>query len=61
MPDVKKQLARHDVILKTGSERGALEEAPAVYKNIDEVAHVSDALGLGKLVARVKPLAVVKG
>ena len=61
MPDVKKQLAHHDVILKTGSERGALEEAPAVYKNIDEVARVSDALGLGKLVARVKPLAVVKG
>lgn len=61
IPDVKKQLAQHDVLLKTGSERGALEEAPAVYKNIDEVARVSNALGLGKLVARVKPLAVVKG
>lgn len=59
--NVKKELARHDVLLKAGSDKGALEEAPAVYKNIDEVARVSDALGIGKLVARLKPLAVVKG
>lgn len=59
--NVKKELARHDVLLKAGSTKGALEEAPAVYKNIDEVARVSNVLGIGRLVARLKPLAVVKG
>jgi tRNA-splicing ligase RtcB len=38
-----------------------VEEAPEAYKDIDEVARVSDALRLGKLVARLKPLAVLKG
>lgn len=61
LKEVKKQLATHDVLLRTGSEKGTLEEAPAVYKNIDEVARVSDALGIGNLVARLKPVAVVKG
>lgn len=61
LTDVKKQLDQHDVLLKSGSAKGILEEAPEVYKNIDEVARVSDQLGIGKLVARLKPLAVVKG
>lgn len=58
---VQKQLRDHDVVLKTASTKGAVEEAPAVYKDIDEVARVSDVLGLGSLVARLKPLAVIKG
>ncbi|MCX6750295.1 MAG: RtcB family protein [Candidatus Pacearchaeota archaeon] len=32
-----------------------------VYKDIDEVAKVSDKVGLAKLVVRLKPLAVMKG
>ena len=31
------------------------------YKDIDEVVRVSDKVGIGKLVARVVPLAVMKG
>ncbi|MCK5183561.1 MAG: RtcB family protein, partial [Candidatus Heimdallarchaeota archaeon] len=37
------------------------EEAPGVYKDIDSVAEVSDNLGIGKRVVRLKPIAVVKG
>ncbi|GAG14081.1 unnamed protein product, partial [marine sediment metagenome] len=31
------------------------------YKNVDEVVKVSHHLGIGKLVARVVPVAVMKG
>ena len=38
-----------------------VEEAPEVYKDIDEVVRVSHEAGIGNLVARVVPLAVMKG
>lgn len=59
--DVKKSLDAQDVAFLSGSKKGMIEEAPQVYKDIDEVARVSNELGLGKLVARMKPVAVVKG
>ncbi len=37
------------------------EEAPQAYKDIDEVIHVVAELGLAKIVARMVPLAVLKG
>jgi len=58
---VKAELSNHDVMIKAGSRKGMLEEAPEAYKDIDEVAKVSHDLGIGQLVARLKPLAVVKG
>jgi len=58
---LKKEMEAHDVIFRAGSIRGLLEEAPEAYKNIDEVAKVSHELGIGNLVARLKPLAVMKG
>ena len=58
---LKKELQEHDVMLKTASMRGALEEAPEAYKDVNEVVRVSHELGIGNIVARLKPLAVVKG
>jgi tRNA-splicing ligase RtcB (3'-phosphate/5'-hydroxy nucleic acid ligase) len=58
---LKKQLESKDIIFRAGSMRGLLEEAPEVYKDIDEVARVSHELGIGNLVAKMKPLAVMKG
>ncbi|MEK6927270.1 MAG: RtcB family protein [Nanoarchaeota archaeon] len=58
---LEKEMSDKDVLMRVGSMRGALEEAPEVYKDIDEVVRVSDELGIGQLVARLKPLAVVKG
>ncbi len=37
------------------------EEAPQAYKDIDEVIHVVAELGLAKIIARMVPLAVLKG
>jgi tRNA-splicing ligase RtcB len=45
------------------AESGATiaEEAPGVYKDVDEVVRVSDALGIGDRVARTFPVCNVKG
>ncbi len=59
--DVKKELERAGVVIKSGSIKGIVEEAPEAYKDVDEVVRVSDELGLGKKVARLKPIAVMKG
>jgi tRNA-splicing ligase RtcB (3'-phosphate/5'-hydroxy nucleic acid ligase) len=59
--DVKKKLNKLGIEVESGSIRGLSEEAPEAYKDIDEVIEVSDKLGLAKKVARLKPLAVIKG
>ncbi len=59
--DVKKALNDKDIEIEAGSWKGVAEEAPEVYKDIDEVIRVSDGAGLAKKVARLKPLAVIKG
>jgi len=59
--DIKNQLEKQGIELKANSWKSIAEEAPQVYKDIDEVVKVSNELGIGKLVARVRPLAVMKG
>ncbi len=55
------ELRKKGIIVKGHSHLGVAEEAPGAYKDIDEVVKVSDKLGIAKAVARLKPLAVVKG
>ncbi len=59
--DIKRELNDKGIIIKAGSWKGIVEEAPQVYKDIEEVARVSDELGIGRKVARLKPIGVVKG
>jgi len=58
---VKKQLGDIGIEVKSGSWKSLAEEAPTAYKDIDEVVKVSHEVGIGNLVAKVKPLAVMKG
>jgi tRNA-splicing ligase RtcB len=58
---VKKDLEQKNISIKAGSLKGMVEEAPEAYKDVDEVVKVSDELGIGKIVAKLKPLAVIKG
>jgi tRNA-splicing ligase RtcB len=37
------------------------EEAAQAYKDVDEVVRISHEAGLGRLVARLVPVAVMKG
>ncbi|OGY44113.1 MAG: RNA-splicing ligase RtcB [Candidatus Buchananbacteria bacterium RIFCSPHIGHO2_01_FULL_39_8] len=49
------------IILRAASTKGLLEEAPEAYKNIDEVVEVVYQSGIAKKIAKLKPLAVIKG
>ncbi|MFH0867729.1 MAG: RtcB family protein [Candidatus Woesearchaeota archaeon] len=57
---VARDLAAKGIEVK-GPWKGLAEEAPQMYKDIDEVVRVSHKLGIGNLVARLTPLAVLKG
>ncbi len=59
--DIVKDLEEKKVYLRGASKRGIVEESPGVYKDVNEVVRVSDALGIGNLVVKVKPLGVIKG
>ncbi|MEK6935366.1 MAG: RtcB family protein [Nanoarchaeota archaeon] len=59
--EVKKQLNAKGIDVEAGSWKGLSEEAPQMYKDIDEVVKVSHELGIGKLVVKLKPIAVMKG
>jgi tRNA-splicing ligase RtcB len=58
---LKKELEEKGIILRCPSLSGLIEEAPIAYKDIDEIVEVVDRAGLAKKVARLRPLAVVKG
>ncbi len=59
--EVIKNLQKRGIIVKCYSLRGLSEEAPVAYKNITEVIDVVERAGLAKKVAKLKPLAVIKG
>jgi len=60
--DVRDELReRQQVYVKAQSGATVAEEAPGVYKDVDEVIRVSDALGIGDRVARTFPVCNIKG
>jgi len=58
---VKADLEKRGILVRAASWKVIAEEAPQVYKEIDEVARVSDEAGIGKRVARLIPIGVCKG
>jgi tRNA-splicing ligase RtcB len=59
--EIIKNLENRGIIVKCYSMKGIAEEAPQAYKNIDEVVDIVHQAGLSKKVARLIPLAVIKG
>jgi len=59
--ELKQELNKRGIVINTGSLSGIAEEAPAAYKDVDEVVEVVHQAGIAKKVARFKPVAVVKG
>ncbi len=59
--DVRDALERDRIYVKAESGATIAEEAPGVYKDVDEVVRVSDALGIGDRVARTYPVCNIKG
>ena len=59
--EVAKKMEKMNILVKAASWKGIAEESAPAYKDINEVAKVSNHAGLGKAVARLTPLGVVKG
>ena len=58
---LREELIGRGIVINAGSRRGLVEEAPLAYKDIDEVVNIIHEAGIAKKVARLRPLAVVKG
>ena len=58
---VKNKLMSKGIFVRAASIKVVSEEAPEAYKNVDEVAKASHDAGIASLVARLRPLGVVKG
>jgi tRNA-splicing ligase RtcB len=58
---IRDDLAKQGIELKSTSWKGVAEEAAAAYKDVDEVVRVSHEVGIGRLVAKVAPVGVMKG
>jgi tRNA-splicing ligase RtcB len=54
-------LEKRGIVVRSASSVVLAEEADPAYKNVDMVAEVSDKLGIATKVARLLPVAVVKG
>jgi tRNA-splicing ligase RtcB len=59
--EVIERLKQKGIIVKCYSYKGIAEEAPQAYKNVDDVVEVVHRVGLSKKVAKLTPLAVIKG
>jgi tRNA-splicing ligase RtcB len=56
-----RELEGHGILIRTRSMRGAAEEAPGAYKDVDRVAEATERAGLARRVARLRPKICVKG
>ncbi len=59
--DLIKTLKRAGIEVRAGSMSGLAEEAPAAYKDVDMVVESITGAGICSKVARLLPLAVIKG
>lgn len=58
---LRRELAAAGVLVRGATSRGLAEEAPAAYKDVDEVVRACHLAHLADPVARLVPIGVVKG
>jgi len=58
---LRAELEADGIRIRAGSMSGLAEEAPAAYKDVNRVVDIVHAAGIAKKVARLTPLAVIKG
>ncbi len=59
--ELRRELEAKGIKVRAGSMSGLAEEAPAAYKDVDAVVEVVAGVGIARKVARLRPVAVVKG
>jgi tRNA-splicing ligase RtcB len=60
-PELRQRLESKGILIKAGSMKGLAEEAPVAYKDVNRVVEIVHNAEIAKKVARLKPLAVIKG
>ena len=60
-PVLKEKLREMGIYVQAGSFKGIAEEAPIAYKDVNEVVETIQDSGIAKKVAKLRPMAVVKG
>jgi tRNA-splicing ligase RtcB len=58
---LREELEHDGIHVRAGSLSGLAEEAPQAYKDVDRVVEVVSKAGIARKVARLRPVAVVKG
>jgi len=59
--ELRDQLRVRGILICAGSMSGLAEEAPLAYKDVSRVVEVVHRLGIGRKLARLEPVAVIKG
>ncbi len=59
--ELREQLEARGIQVRAGSMAGLAEEAPIAYKDVDRVVEVVCGAGIATKVARLVPIAVIKG
>ena len=58
---LREELEQRGIRVRAGSMSGLAEEAPEAYKDVDRVVEVVHGAGIAKKVAKLRPMAVIKG
>ncbi len=58
---IKSSLGSRGILVRSASWKVLAEEAPDVYKDIDEVVRVCEVAGISRTVAKLRPVGVIKG
>jgi tRNA-splicing ligase RtcB len=59
--ELRKELEKEGIKVRAGSMPGLAEEAPQAYKDVDMVVETVSAARIARKVARLRPVAVIKG
>jgi tRNA-splicing ligase RtcB len=59
--ELRRKLEQQGIVIRCESNRGLAEEAPFAYKDVDKVIDVVSKAKISRKVARLVPLAVIKG
>lgn len=59
--NIEAELAARGIVLRAAERGTVAEEISEAYKDVSEVVEVVQNAGIGRIVARLRPLAVVKG
>lgn len=60
-PSLQRRLQEQGIFITAGSFKGIAEEAPVAYKDVDLVVETVHRAGIALKVARLRPVAVIKG